>query len=66
MVEDEGNQDDEKQKFTPEGETLGYISLEQARLLAMQTARDNPGNYGRRFSRSRMVFDVAEQEDGED
>ena len=36
--------------FTPEGEALGYISLEQARLVAMQTARDDPGNYGSRFS----------------
>ena len=65
MAEEERKEDFEKIEFTPEGEALGYISLEQARLLAMQTARDNPGNYGRRFSGS-MVFDVAEQEDGED
>ncbi|PKB84256.1 MAG: hypothetical protein BZY88_00585 [SAR202 cluster bacterium Io17-Chloro-G9] len=66
MAEEESKEDFEKIEFTPEGESLGYISLEQARLLAMQTARDDPGNYGRRFSGSRMVFDVAEQEDGED
>ena len=66
MAEEERKEDFDKIEFTPEGETLGYISLEQARLLAMQTARDDPGNYGRRFSGSRMVFDVAEQEDGED
>lgn len=66
MAEEERKEDFNKIEFTTEGETLGYISLEQARLLAMQTARDNPGNYGRRFSGSRMVFDVAEQEDGED
>ena len=66
MAEEDSKEDFEKIEFTPEGETLGYISMEQARLLAMQTARDNPGNYGRRFSGSRMVFDVAEQEDGED
>ena len=39
----------EKFDFTAEGEALGYISLAQARLLAMQTARETPGNYGRRF-----------------
>ena len=65
-AEEERKEDFEKIEFTPEGETLGYISLDQARLLAMQTARDAPGNYGRRFSGSRMVFDVVEQEDGED
>jgi len=66
MAEEERKEDLDKIEFTTQGETLGYISLEQARLLAMQTARDNPGNYGRRFSGSRMVFDIAEQEDGED
>ena len=52
--------------FTPEGEALGYISLEQARLVAMQTARDDPGNYGSRFSGVRMVYEVVEQDEGED
>ena len=32
----------------------------------MRTARDEPGNYGRRFSGTRMVYDVAEQEERED
>jgi hypothetical protein len=41
-------------------------SLEQARLLAMETARDNPANYGRRFAAARMVFQAVEQEEGED
>ena len=38
MTEEEDKQE-EKFDFTSEGEALGYISLEQARLLAMQTAR---------------------------
>ena len=36
-----------KQEFTPEGETLGYMSLDQARVLALQHARDNRDIYGR-------------------
>ena len=46
MVEDESKKDDEKLEFTPEGEALGYISLDQARVLAMRTARETPGEYG--------------------
>ena len=31
----EEGKEEEKQEFTPEGETLGYISLDQARVLAI-------------------------------
>ena len=64
MAADEGNKEDQF-SFTDQGETLGYISLEQARVLAMRTARDQPGDYGRRFSGIGMVFNVVEEE-GED
>ena len=47
MADDQDKQDDDKQEFTPEGETLGYISLDQARVLALQHARDNREFYGR-------------------
>ena len=46
MVEDEGNKDEEKFEFTAGGEALGYISLDQAQVLAMRTARETPGAYG--------------------
>jgi homoserine kinase len=36
--------------FTSEGEALGYISLAQARLLAMQMVRETPSDHGSRFS----------------
>ena len=65
MAADEGNKEDQF-SFTDQGEALGYISLEQARVVAMRTARDQPGDYGRRFSNARMVFNVVEQEEGED
>ena len=38
--------------FTREGEVLGYISLDQARVLAMRTAREARRAYGRRCSYS--------------
>ena len=47
MAEESGKKEEEKLEFTPEGETLGYISLDQARVLALQYARDNREIYGR-------------------
>ena len=38
MAEDQGKEE-EKFDFTPEGEAVGYISLDQARVLAMRHAR---------------------------
>mgnify|MGYP000241656532 CR=1 FL=1 len=51
MSQDEGMQE-EKFDFTRESEVLGYISLDQARVLAMRTAREAPGADGRRCSYS--------------
>ena len=47
------------------GEATGYISLDQARVLAMRSARTEPGEYGR-FTRSPMAFEVVEEEETED
>ena len=66
MTNDESKKEEEKFEFDSAGEALGYISLEQARLVAMQTARDEPGDYGPSFQGARMVFNVVEQEEGED
>ena len=65
MAEDQGKEE-EKFDFTPEGESLGYISLEQARLLAMQTARETPGEYGSQYQGVSMAFEVVQANDGED
>ena len=62
----DGDSKEDKFDFSSEGEALGYISLEQARLLAMQTDREAPGDYGRRFRGIRMVFQPVQEEDGED
>ena len=66
MAEDQGSKEDKFDPFTREGETLGYISLEQARVLAMRHARDNTDFYGPAYSRINLVWEVISQEEGED
>jgi len=63
MAEDQGKEE-EKFDFTSEGE--GYISLDEARVLAVQTAVASPGEYGRDFRRVTMVFDVVESTETDD
>ena len=62
MVE---NEDGEKIEFTSEGGSLGDISLSQARVMAVRTARASPA---RRhwILRRRMVFDVFNDYEDED
>jgi len=38
---EEDKEDEPKLEFDSAGQTLGYISLDQARVLAMEHARDN-------------------------
>ena len=64
--EDQGKPEEEKFDFTREGEVFGYISLDQARVLAMRTARETPGEYGSRFRNVPMAFEVAEDVETED
>ena len=56
---------EEKLEFTPEGETPGYISLDQARVLALQHARDNREIYGR-YAEREMVWEELSAEESED
>ena len=65
MLEEEGKKEDQF-GFTAEGERLGYISLDQARVLAMEHARDNREFYGRRYANRELVWEVASQEESED
>ena len=64
MQEEEGKED--KFEFDATGQALEYIALDQARTLATQTAREQPGNYGRRWRRVPMVFVVTEAQETED
>ena len=66
MAEDQGNKEDKFDQFTAAGESLGYITLEQARVLAIQHARDNTDFYGANYSRVNLVWEVTSQEEGED
>jgi len=65
MVEDEGKQEEDKFEFTAEAEAQGYISLNQARVLAMRTARETPGLYVRWLRRAPMAFEVVQADDTE-
>lgn len=64
-MEEEGKQED-KFEFTPEGEVFGYISSDQAEVLAMRTARETPGAYGAAYENVPMAFEVVESEETED
>ena len=44
MAEDQEKKDEEKFDFTAQGEAIDYLTLDQARFVAMQTARETPGN----------------------
>ena len=62
MVE---NEDSEKIEFTSGGESLGNISLSQARVMALRTARASPARRHWILPR-RMVFDVSNDYEDED
>jgi len=64
--QDAEKKEEEKFEFDAAGEALGYISLDQARVLAMRTARETPGAYGRRLRGVPMAFEVAGEEETED
>ena len=49
--------------MTQEGDASGYITLGQARVLAIQHVRDNRDLYGRRFARRELVWEVLSQEE---
>ena len=59
-------QDVDKLDFTAEGETFGYISLDQARVLALRLAREDISVYGEKYSETRFAWEVTSAEDGED
>ena len=48
MVDEESKKD--KFEFDSSGETVEYISMDQAHIFAMRTAMKTPGEYGCRRS----------------
>jgi hypothetical protein len=71
MVDEPENPEPQDKKIDPfdfddTGEVAGYISLDQARVLAMQPATREPGAYGDQFRDVLMAFNVENEEDTED
>ena len=66
MVEDEGKKDEEKLEFDSTGQAVAYISLDQARVLAMEHARDNQDFYRRRYAHRDLVWVELNAEESED
>ena len=65
MAEDEGKTNEDKLEFDSAGHALGYISLDQARVLALRHAHDNPDIYGS-YTRHQLAWEVVEAEETED
>ena len=66
MENDGPLKDDDKLEFTPEGEALGYVSLDQAQVLALREASNDSGFYGLDYSGVELARDVISAEEGED
>ena len=66
MAEDQGNKEEDKFEFTAEGEALAWIGLEQARVVALRHARDNPDFYPHEYRNLPLAQEVIASEEGED
>lgn len=65
VMAEEGKKD-EKFDFTPQGEAVGFVTLDQARHIAIERAREESGNYGPSWQSVPMVFEVVDAEETED
>jgi len=52
--------------FDSAGEAIEYISLDQARIVAIRHARENTDLYGRRYRNRELVWDFTSAESDED
>ena len=66
MENDGPHNDADKVEFTPEGEALGYISLDQAQVLALREASRDSEFYGPDYSGVELARDAISAEEGED
>ena len=57
MVEQKGDKEEEKFDFDSAGEALGYISLDQARVMALRHARDHQDFYGAGYSNQELAWE---------
>ena len=64
-----GGKKEDHEKLDPstgEGEASGYISLGQARVLAIRYARGDTAFYGRAYAGTNLVWEVTGEEEDED
>ena len=66
MAEEEEKKEEEKFELDAAGQALAYISLDQARVRAMEHARDNRDFYGRRYASRELVWELLSQEESEE
>ena len=66
MDNSESHNDADKVEFTPDGETLGYISSDQAQVLALRQAADDSEIYGSDYSSTELAREVIDVDEGED
>lgn len=59
---EEQNKKEDPFGFTPEGEALDYIGLDQARVQAGEHARDNTEFYGPEYEGIRLVWEITSAE----
>ena len=65
MAEDNGKEE-EKFDFTAEGEAVEYISLGDARVMAIRHARDNTEIYGAEYQDTSLVWEPVSEEESEE
>ena len=57
---------EDKFEFTDSGEVIEWITLEDARVRAIEHARDNTDFYGQEYAGVRLAWEVLSQEEGEE
>jgi len=63
---EEPDKKDDKFEFTPEGESVEYISLGDARVMAIRHARENTEIYGADYQDTTMVWRPVSQVEEEE
>ncbi len=66
MAQEEEKKDEEKFEFDAAGQALEYISLDQARVLAIEHARDNRDFYGRRYANRDLIWEEIAADESDD
>ena len=63
MAEDQNSQEEDQPESQRPGSAGEFISLDQARSIALDQARENRDFYGRRYARQDLAWEVVSQEE---